>query len=526
MMKTMFVSIILLFCALLPANIAQYYTFSTGTETYTEITGTPVTWVGSTTGDDSMTGPIELGFTLTYGTATYTQVKVCSNGYITLGDVPGQSNQNHLDSLAICPVIAGLWDDLHAGRVQSTTNPVTSSVQTMAAGSAGHRTFVVQYKNVYWDYLTEPRNSYVDFQIVIKENNGIEIKYGPNSTTNPRPLAGASIGMSMLPGGVQNFFSVTPGTPPTVSTVIENDTVRVHVPAGTCYYFYPAVQNDMAATAIDGESYPSMGIASDYTVSIANVGSVPQTIYSVKLMNGTTVLASVAGTPIAIGETRDVVIPWTPAVAGVVSLYGKVVLATDENAQNDQTEPMTVVIQNIIGNVAGTVRRLNNQPIGGATITAGTFTATTTANGMYVLHLPMATYDITASAPGYEPHTEEAVFVIAGQTVTLNYNLGPVANEDDLLVTSTALQGNYPNPFRPQTTVNYTVKGTSPVSLEIYNLKGQLVRTLVNETKATGNYSAVWDGRDSDGKQVSGGVYHYRMQSGDYSATRRMLLLN
>jgi hypothetical protein len=265
-MKTTFVVIFVLLCTVMLADISEYYTFTTANETYTEITtGTPITWTG--TGDDNITVPIDIGFTLTYGANTYTQVKICSNGYVTLGIDPPQTNVNHLDSLLTTPVIAGLWDDLHSGRVQGTTNPVTSAVSYLAAGTAGHRSFTVQYKNVYWDYLTEPRNSYVDFQIVIKEDNSIAIKYGPSSATNPRPQAGASIGLNMLPGGVGNFFSVTPGAPATVSTTAENDTIRVHVPNGTAYYFNTAVQNDLAATELDGPSNPSMGLVNTFSIS-------------------------------------------------------------------------------------------------------------------------------------------------------------------------------------------------------------------------------------------------------------------
>jgi hypothetical protein len=179
----------------------------------------------------------------------------------------------------------------------------------------------------------------------------------------------------------------------------------------------------------------------------------------------------------------------------------------------------------VIGTVAGTVRNQQNQNIAGATVTTGTYTATTAANGLYVLQMPMGSYDITASANNYEPQTQVGVFVIAGQTLPLNFILGPVANDDNLLVLSTALQGNYPNPFHPQTTLNFTVKGTAPVRIDIYNMKGQHVRTLVDEIKSNGHYSAVWDGKDAAGKPVSGGVYHYRMSSGEYTATRRMLLL-
>ncbi len=101
-----------------------------------------------------------------------------------------------------------------------------------------------------------------------------------------------------------------------------------------------------------------------------------------------------------------------------------------------------------------------------------------------------------------------------------------VSADDPLApVVSTALHGNYPNPFNPETTITYSVKEASPISIEIYNAKGQLVKTLVNEHKASGNYSVVWNGRDNNNQAVSSGVYFYKMQAGKYSSSKKMILM-
>jgi hypothetical protein len=90
---------------------------------------------------------------------------------------------------------------------------------------------------------------------------------------------------------------------------------------------------------------------------------------------------------------------------------------------------------------------------------------------------------------------------------------------------TTRLEGNYPNPFNPSTTIRYSLKEAGPVSIEIYNLKGQLVRTLVNEVKESGSHSAIWNGLDQNNRTVSSGVYLFRMKSGKYSNTRKMIML-
>jgi hypothetical protein len=92
-----------------------------------------------------------------------------------------------------------------------------------------------------------------------------------------------------------------------------------------------------------------------------------------------------------------------------------------------------------------------------------------------------------------------------------------------------ALSQNYPNPFNPQTVIRYDVPektGGSPlVTLSIYNVHGQLVRTLVHEEKTPGMYRAAWDGRSESGEPVGSGIYLYRLTAGDFTSTRKMVLL-
>lgn len=93
------------------------------------------------------------------------------------------------------------------------------------------------------------------------------------------------------------------------------------------------------------------------------------------------------------------------------------------------------------------------------------------------------------------------------------------------LVSVTKLQGNYPNPFNPETNIAYSVKDAGNVTLEIYNIKGQLVKTLVDEAKESGAYTTTWNGTDNSRKSVSSGVYFYKMKSGNYTSTKKMILM-
>jgi hypothetical protein len=88
------------------------------------------------------------------------------------------------------------------------------------------------------------------------------------------------------------------------------------------------------------------------------------------------------------------------------------------------------------------------------------------------------------------------------------------------------LAQNHPNPFNPTTTIGYSVKENVKVSLRIYNVKGQLVRTLVDEVATPGiTYHAIWNGMDNAGEKVSTGVYFYRIAAGDFVETKKMVLL-
>lgn len=88
-----------------------------------------------------------------------------------------------------------------------------------------------------------------------------------------------------------------------------------------------------------------------------------------------------------------------------------------------------------------------------------------------------------------------------------------------------SLSQNYPNPFNPQTTIAFSIKDRSLVSLKVYNVAGQLVRTLANNEFPAGAHTKVWDGRNDAGQPVSSGVYFYKLISNSFSQTKKMVLL-
>lgn len=88
-----------------------------------------------------------------------------------------------------------------------------------------------------------------------------------------------------------------------------------------------------------------------------------------------------------------------------------------------------------------------------------------------------------------------------------------------------ALDQNYPNPFNPITVISYALPDAAAVRLDVYNVLGQHVVTLVDLSQPAGYYRVVWNGEDRDGRSCPSGVYLYKLKAGDFSRTRKMLLL-
>jgi len=82
------------------------------------------------------------------------------------------------------------------------------------------------------------------------------------------------------------------------------------------------------------------------------------------------------------------------------------------------------------------------------------------------------------------------------------------------------LDQNYPNPFNPSTTISFTLPSESNITLEIYNMAGQLSATLVDDKLSQGNHKVQWQAAN-----LSSGIYFYKLTSGSSSQTKRMILL-
>jgi hypothetical protein len=88
-----------------------------------------------------------------------------------------------------------------------------------------------------------------------------------------------------------------------------------------------------------------------------------------------------------------------------------------------------------------------------------------------------------------------------------------------------AVSQNYPNPFNPSTVINYTLPKSSLVTIKIYNILGQEVKTLINGEMQAGVYNVQWNGDNNSGHMAASGVYIYRVTAGQYVKTMKMMLI-
>jgi hypothetical protein len=136
-------------------------------------------------------------------------------------------------------------------------------------------------------------------------------------------------------------------------------------------------------------------------------------------------------------------------------------------------------------------------------------------------------FTVSKDQMGYGNHTIEAV--VADPTYMVRDDpenlLSDSAKWDVLIKPPVSRVGNFPNPFNLETNIHFEIAENDFVTLRIYNLAGQLVRSLKNEWLESGSYRVKWDGRDSNGKTVPSGIYFCRIQAGGFSRTGKMVVL-
>jgi predicted CXXCH cytochrome family protein len=142
--------------------------------------------------------------------------------------------------------------------------------------------------------------------------------------------------------------------------------------------------------------------------------------------------------------------------------------------------------------------------------TSGTeFVDTNLVNGSYYYKLTATDFSGNSGNPSVE----------------LPINVTSVHDQEGSVPSVFALFQNYPNPFNPVTQIKFSIPKRAKVEISVYNILGQKVTTLLNEELEAGNYTSTWNGKDDKGYDVSSGIYFYKLNSSEFSATKKMLLV-
>jgi type IX secretion system substrate protein/Kelch motif protein len=610
------------------------YTFSCGSTTYTPISGTG----GPTLDDQTIT--VSLPFTFRYIGVDYTQVSLCSNGWVAAGVTTSTTYVNTLctttstDLKKMCP----FWEDLYP--------PGGGNIQYTTIGSAPNRIWVAQWTNV--NYFSGTGN--VTMQIRLYEGSGlIEYIYGPCSVN---AAASGSIGMNDATGGPSHVISVTPGSTcqnTTFSYVSCNDNVSFtnltpnlryflspepqpryfnttwcppnnpypNIPAATIYnacawigdtlYMHTPSNTGAAATTVVRYSLNGNAWTTGVPLPVARTqgtltstggklyyiggGTAPgtgetNTIYEYTPSTGTWVLkaplpANVSGHGAAAwGDSVIFVImgPWgTPTTSCYYFRIGSNTTGTTTSFPGLATKGHACAIWQdkiyvaggqgasamtkqfyigTIGSSASTISWAAGPPfpsvpkayLGGAAagdrfyiVGGNNSIGSTSSDSTFVWGISGAVWTPLGSLKPVAAHNIEAAvtYRLVGDTVKIfcpggSSGTGTTMNFDviacGLTVTGIgkeseipkeyALMQNYPNPFNPSTTISYALPTAGNVNLVVYNLLGKEVALLVNDYKHAGRYTV-----DFSAANLASGVYFYRIQSGQFTDVKKMLLL-
>jgi len=106
-----------------------------------------------------------------------------------------------------------------------------------------------------------------------------------------------------------------------------------------------------------------------------------------------------------------------------------------------------------------------------------------------------------------------------------NSKPNPTSVSDFELPTSYSLLNNYPNPFNPSTRIAFEIPQQEFVTLKVFNINGELIKTIAEENLPAGRFERTWNGKDNAGQDVSSGIYIYRLTAGKFDKSARMILM-
>ncbi len=280
--------------------------------------------------DDGNTPMIPLNFNFPYYGNVYSEICIGTNGILgfSIENMSHRFSQDFPDATEPDNIIAWLYTDLNPLYTWADSHCYFENIEYNDQ-DAFMITFV-DYAEYYYSG-TSPEYT-VDVQIILSESGDIIFNY---------QRIGTSVSLADVSIGMENADA-------TDGLCYVCDDAGFSIPDNFAIEFYrPAATTiDLVASSISGNTTPSVGADTDYTISITNQGVETQSTYTVYLKdaNGNE-LGSAAGTEIAQYESADIVVTWAPETEGAMGIYGEVVVTGDENDTNNTTNEMIVTVQ-------------------------------------------------------------------------------------------------------------------------------------------------------------------------------------
>jgi hypothetical protein len=121
--------------------------------------------------------------------------------------------------------------------------------------------------------------------------------------------------------------------------------------------------------------------------------------------------------------------------------------------------------------------------------------------------------------------SEVATYTVSGDNRDQYFSIVRTSASNDALPSQYELSQNYPNPFNPSTQISFALPGAASVRIEVLNILGQHVATILDQNLAAGRHNVTWNASDEDGRSVASGVYLYRLTADQFTSVKKMVLL-
>jgi len=376
-------------------------------------------------------------------------------------------------------------------------------------------------------------------EITVTNSGGTATSADEFTVTPPLPPSIASflpvdgpVGVSVTITGA-NFTGATQVTFNSVAatsfTVLSNTSIRANVPAGATTGMIGVTAPGGTATSVDNFTVTAPPViitlnpTDDAYVSSANRTTNYGTATTLRLQKSSTNLRSYL--KFVVSGLSDAVLSAKLRLRVTVASSDGGAVYTTSNNYNGSATPW--IESGLIYN--------NAPPISGTPLsTAGSVsvgqwveldvTPAIIGNGTFSFGLKNASSTAVRYSSKEGADKPELVVEMSAIATAANALLKPESIAAVQLPDRLSLAPSYPNPFNAQTVIEYALPEEAPARLGIYNVMGQLVRQLIDETQAPGYKAVLWNGRDGHGREVSSGVYLYRLQVGRQSIVRRMTL--